>query len=208
MNNMDKAILEAFPLVATPLAEPLQVRDGAGIRFLASRQGLMREINLPWIRLVHPVAQCANGFRLPYGEVSQSVKVLCSNVPAELIRQFVADARAALPNEVAAALIWNSESDTWRYEMRKSLRANASFVAFEEVRLADDEHLVLDVHSHGLHAAYFSRVDDQDDSGAMKFSAVLGNLDRDTPSSAIRLCMAGLYLQASINASGELEVQW
>ena len=208
MNNMDKAILEAFPLVATPIAEPLQARDDSGIRFLASRQALMREISLPWIRLVHPVAQCAEGFRLPYGEVHQSASVLCSSVPAALIRQFVADARAALPNEVAAALIWNSESDAWRYEVRKSLRANASFVAFEEVRLVDDEHLVLDLHSHGLHAAYFSSVDDQDDSGAMKFSAVLGNLDRDTPSSAIRLCMAGLYLQASINKAGELEVQW
>lgn len=206
MNNMDKAILNAFPLVAVPTSEPLQARADSGIRYLVGKSDLMREINLPWIRLVHPVATCSLNFKLPYGELQSSVEVRCSEVPGELIRQFIADAREALPNEVAAALIWNSNVDEWRYAVRKSRQATPEYVDFEEVRLQDGEHMVVDIHSHGKHKAFFSAVDDRDDHGSMKFSAVLGNLDKEVPSSAIRLCMAGLYLPASINERGVLEV--
>lgn len=206
MNNMDKAILTAFPLVAVPTAEPLQAHNEPGIRYLVAKSGLMREINLPWMRLVHPVATCDSSIKPPYGEMQSSVELWCSKVPPELIRQFTADARAAMPHEIAAALIWNATVDTWRYEVRKSRVATSSYVAFDEVRLERDEHLVVDIHSHGLHGAFFSKTDDRDDRGSMKFSVVLGNLDKPTPSSAIRLCMAGLYLPASINELGVLEV--
>lgn len=206
MNNMDEAILRAFPLVAVPSAEPLQLHTQPGIRYLVGKSGLMREINLPWIRLVHPVATCDPDCQLPYGDIPSSIELRCAEVPPELIRRFAADARAAMPNEIAAAMIWNATVDTWRYEVRKTRVATESYVAFDEVRLEDDEHLVLDIHSHGLHGAFFSEIDDCDDHGSMKFSAVLGNLDRPTPSSAIRLCMAGLYLPASINELGALEV--
>ncbi|MCV0439047.1 MAG: PRTRC system protein A [Hydrogenophaga sp.] len=206
MNNMDKAILSAFPLVAVPTAEPLQEYAEHGVRFLVGKTGVMREVSLPWLQIVHPVASLDGGLQLPYGELEASVRVRCSRVPADLIRQFTADARAALPNEVAAALIWNSKTNQWRYQVRKSVVANAVYVQFEEVRMADSEHLVVDFHSHGEHRAFFSEVDDQDDHGSMKFSAVLGNLDHATPSSAIRLCMAGLYMPAAIKADGSLEV--
>lgn len=206
MNNMDKAILNAFPLVAVPTSEPLPGHTQCGTRYLVGKAGLMREITLPWIRLVHSVATCDADITLPYGTVGSSAELWCSEVPAELIRQFTADARQALPNEIAAALIWNSTLNEWRYAVRRSLRATPGYVSFEEVRLEDDEHLVVDIHSHGMHRAYFSSTDDEDDYGAMKFSVVLGNLDKPTPSSAIRLCMAGRYFPASINELGVLGV--
>ena len=156
MNNMDKAILNAFPLVAVPTSEPLQGHTQCGTRYLVGKAGLMREITLPWIRLVHPVATCDADITLPYGAVESSVELWCSEVPAELIRQFTADARQALPNEIAAALIWNSTVDEWRYAIRRSLRATPGYVSFEEIRLEDDEHLVVDIHSHGTARAFFS----------------------------------------------------
>lgn len=204
MNNMDKAILNAFPLVAAPTSEPLPGHTQCGTRYLVGKAGLMREITLPWIRLVHPVATFDADITLPYGAVESSVEMWCSEVPAELIRQFTADARQALPNEIAAALIWNSTIDEWRYAIRRSLRATPGYVSFEEIRLEDDEHLVVDIHSHGAFGAFFSGTDDRDDFGSMKFSVVLGNLDKPTPSSAIRLCMAGRYFPASINELGVL----
>jgi PRTRC genetic system protein A len=191
MNNMDKAILNAFPLVAVPTSEPLPGHTQCGTRYLVGKAGLMREITLPWIRLVHSVATCDADITLPYGTVGSSAELWCSEVPAELI---------------AAALIWNSTLNEWRYAIRRSLRATPGYVSFEEVRLGDDEHLVVDIHSHGMHRAYFSSTDDEDDYGAMKFSVVLGNLDKPTPSSAIRLCMAGRYFPASINELGVLGV--
>ena len=111
MNNMDKAILNAFPLVAVPTVGQLEMRPEPGIRYLVGKAGVMREVSLPWILLTHPVATCSSEVKLPYGDVESSVYLRCSEVPVELIRQFMADARAALPNEVAAALIWNSTVD-------------------------------------------------------------------------------------------------
>jgi PRTRC genetic system protein A len=74
------------------------------------------------------------------------------------------------------------------------------------VRAGDGEHIVVDVHSHGLHTAFFSAEDDADDAGAMKVSLVLGNLDQERPTSKMRLCMAGLVRPAYLNGDGRLGV--
>ena len=65
--------------------------------------------------------------------------------------------------------------------------------------------MVVDIHSHGWAPAFFSSTDDADDRGAMKISLVLGNLDRARPSSAMRLCMAGLVQPVTMSADGVLE---
>ncbi len=63
------------------------------------------------------------------------------------------------------------------------------------------------MHSHGAHDAFFSELDDKDDAGAMKISLVLGNIDRDMPSSKMRLCMAGHTIQpAYLGADGTIGV--
>lgn len=204
MRAYDAAILSAFPLHAVPPGGDCQAATESGTRYLAAANGLWREINLPWVRVVHMLAPSV--LRLPYGDLASSVEVRCGPVPVELVREFNTWARDAAPTEIAAAIIWNEVSGDWRLAMRHARSAGTAHVQFDEVSLVDGEHLVIDVHSHGHHQAFFSAEDNADDYGAMKFSLVVGSFNNQQPTSQMRLCMAGICLPAHVAADGELRI--
>jgi PRTRC genetic system protein A len=204
--NMDEAILNAFPLLAMPRTGDIPAATQAGMRYLVGNNGLWREVNLPWIRLVSPIVTCHGGIQPPYGEVETICDIKCSPVPMEMIRRFGHEARQASPTEIAGALIWNETDNSWRYARRNARSSSGAHIVYDEVKLLDGEHLVVDMHSHGEFAAYFSKEDDLDDDGTMRFSLVIGSLGDQRVSSALRLCMAGLLLRASIDEVGHLEV--
>lgn len=207
MNDFDKAIAEAFPLVAAPKKEPLDARVGSGIRYVVGSNGLAREVMLPFMRVVHMVSGFGPKVNLPYGAVEPVAEMWFEGIPRELIREFKQAAVDALPNEVAGAFIWDECSNDFRFAKRETLVANGGYVSYREVKLEQGEHLVVDVHSHASHPAYFSSTDDKDDNGSMKFSLVLGNVDTPSVSSAFRLNLAGYTFPASIDADGNVEVK-
>lgn len=204
MSNLDEAILTSFPVVAVPPSGNLPAAETDGIRYLVAKCGLWREINLPWIRVLRPFAGPVEG-ALPYGALQPIINLRCGPLPMELVREFVVGAREAAPVECAAALVW-TESGNWRLAWRQARSASSSHIDYNEVKLEDGEHLVVDIHSHGNHGAFFSLEDNKDDSGSMKFSLVVGSLDTHTPTSAMRLCMLGLLLNASVSPDGTMEV--
>jgi len=206
MNDFDKAIVEAFPLVPAPKKEALDARDGSGIRFVVGSNGLAREVMLPFLRVVHMVSAFEPTVKLPYGEVEPVFESWFEGIPRELIREFKQAAVEALPNEVAGAFIWDSCTNDWRFARRETITANGGYVSYREVKLEDMEHLVVDVHSHAAHPAFFSSTDDKDDRGSMRFSLVLGNVDTPNVTSAFRLNLAGYTFPASVDADGNVEV--
>lgn len=60
--------------------------------------------------------------------------------------------------------------------------------------LEEDEHMVMDLHSHGLTEAFFSRTDNKDDRGATKIAGVIGNLDKPEVTASFRLCANGMFV--------------
>ncbi len=203
--NMDEAIQATFPLIAAPTSGEIAPASASGTRYLIARDGVWRELTLPWVRFRHQLAAAA--MRLPYGELEPMIEIRCGGIPPALIREFLADAREACPYEVAGVFLWHEPSDTWRYERREAMNASGSHINYQEVRPLDDEHIVVDVHSHGKHAAFFSAEDNADDAGSMKFSLVLGNLDQAHPTSEMRLCMAGVVVNnARLGPDGALGV--
>jgi len=202
MDARDSAILSAFPLHAVaPIAGHVPATD-SGIRFLASAVGLWREVNLPWIRVLHLIAPSV--LQLPYGPLQPEVEVKCGAVPLALLREFNAWAREEAPQEIAGAILWNENTGLWRLARRVARSASNAHVEFDEVQPEDGEHLVIDVHSHGHYPAFFSEEDNRDDFGSMKFSLVVGSFNQTQPSSAMRLCMAGAISQARVDGQGEL----
>ena len=204
MNTIDAALHAAFPIVAVPASGPLPLPQASGTRYLVGRHGLSRELSLPWIRVCELVAPSA--LTLPYGQVDDAVEFRCGPVPERVLREFTYHARRALPHEAAGVLLWNDRADSWRYLERPTRDASAAHVVYEEVRPQQDEHLVVDLHSHGCHSAFFSSEDDQDDAGAMKVCLVIGNVDQLRPTSHLRLCMAGVVRPAYLRADGRLAV--
>lgn len=204
MSFLDKAILETFPFTAVPPSGQVLPAAASGTRFLAAHDGLWREITLPWIRLVHKVG--TTSMKLPYGAIEQSVEFPCGPVPLGLIDDFCDQARASAPAEIAAAVTWSELSNEWTLRYRHARSSSAAHIEYDEVRLAEGEHLVLDVHSHGHHPAFFSAQDDHDDMGAMKVSLVVGNCTEPRRTARMRLCMAGFVQPARLDVSGQLEV--
>lgn len=204
MSNMDEALLKAFPLVGASTSGQQQPAADFGTRYLVGRHGVSREITLPWVRTSHLIAP--SRLVLPYGEVPEAVEFRCSPIPAIVVREFVADAKQAQPLEIAGVFLWNEDDDSWRYARRPAKTASVAHIEYEEVRPRNGEHIVVDVHSHGVHPAFFSAEDDADDAGAMKVSLVLGNLDQDRPTSKMRLCMAGIVQPAYLSGDGRMGV--
>ena len=204
MTNMDEAVLKAFPLLPAPVSGLQQTAAEFGTRYVVGRDGVSREVTLPWIRVRQLIAPSA--LTLPYGVVPDVVEFRCGPIPGEVVRAFVADAKLAQPLEIAGVFLWSEVDDTWRYARREAKSSSGAHIEYDEVRANDGEHIVVDVHSHGLHPAFFSAEDDADDAGAMKVCLVLGNLDRERPTSKMRLCMAGLVQPAYLNGDGRLGV--
>ena len=203
--NMDEAIQKAFPLLAVPASGNLPPAQNSGMRYLVANTGIWREINLPWVRVCHPVAQTP--FALPYGPLEDAVEFRCGAIPQSVIREFIRDAKAASPLEVAGVFLWNEVTGDWRYQGRYAQSVSGAHIDYDEVSPREGEHIVVDVHSHGQHGAFFSSQDDKDDAGAMKVSLVLGNLEQEVPSSQMRLCMAGqIFEPAYLNGHGQLGV--
>jgi PRTRC genetic system protein A len=100
MNDFDKAIAEAFPLVAAPKKEPLDARVGSGIRYVVGSNGLAREVMLPFMRVVHMVSGFGPKVNLPYGAVEPVAEMWFEGIPRELIREFKQAAIDALPTRL------------------------------------------------------------------------------------------------------------
>jgi PRTRC genetic system protein A len=202
--SMNAVIGSMFPTLVMPREGPLESATKNGTRYVVARDGLWREVTLPWVTVLHKIAH--SDFVLPYGPADEAVLVRCGPIPSELRIKFVLDAKAAMPNEMAAALIWISEDQSWRYEQRIGISATAGHVEYQEVQLAEGEYLVLDLHSHGTFPAFFSAEDNRDDAGSMKFSGVIGNLHASAMTAALRLNMLGKIWDANLASDGKLEV--
>ncbi len=100
--NVDDFIASQFPVLPVP-ADGAVKAAGQGVRYHAARNGLWREINLPWMRSLMPVATC-DGIQVPYGLPTASVELALPVPDKSLWRDFVLQAKAAMPNEGAAIL--------------------------------------------------------------------------------------------------------
>ncbi len=200
--ELDSKLWDSAPTVAVPKFAEFQELQEVGHRFLATAEGLFVEVRRPWLHLIQPVAPL-NGqtVRPPYGTVKPTVKLVFDRLGAtfQLVRNFIKAASEAAPNEHAAWVIWDSATGDLRYRDLSITNASPGAISYERPALAQHESLVLDLHSHGHEAAFFSLTDNEDDAGEVKISCVVGNLaDGKTPSIQFRLCALGMFLPLNV----------
>lgn len=199
--QLDLALLKGAPVVVAPVKCQFQPLQENGHRFVMGAGGIFLEVRRPWLHAIQLVAPITD-VTTPYGTVTPKLDLAFGRLGVALpqMKEFAAHAMAASPIEAAGAIIWNSRDDTWRIDYPSVIgEATASSIQFEQPQLAEHEHLVIDVHSHGVLGAFFSTVDDADDAGTVKISGVYGNLDR-TPTVAFRLCVLGLKIPLTVPA--------
>jgi PRTRC genetic system protein A len=200
--QMDKALLAAAPVAAVPRHAPFHPLQDNGHRFLLAEDGLYLEVRRPWLHFVHPLAKQA-AVAIPYGPIKAKCELDFGTIGSALaqMREFAAGAKNVAPIEAAASLLWDHRKRSWRIEYPDIIgEASASHIQYRQVEPGPDESLAIDLHSHGYAGAFFSTTDDEDDRGAVKISAVFGNLDTATPTVAFRMCVLGLYIPINVPA--------
>lgn len=183
--HLDAIVLNNFPVVVAKHSHHIEEPAVHGQRYIVGRRGLYREVSTPW--LLSRALVAATEMPTPYGEVEEVATLMCGSPPADLWHEFIAHAKSVSPIECAGLMIWNVNAGRWRLAIREVTHASPDRVDYMEPALAADEIAVVDVHSHGLYSAYFSDLDNQDDMGSIKLSAVIGRLDQESPEVAIRL---------------------
>lgn len=192
MNPIDIALQTLTPTVMVPRHGPFDRLQHNGHRFLAASDGLWLEARRPWLYLCWPLA-AQSKVAMPYGHLEPKLEV--ERVQPQIVDEFIDMAQAACPLECAAWVVWNEHKKEQRLLPMVATSATAASVHFDRPRLAEGEHLLLDLHSHGRLGAFFSGQDDSDDRGEFKLAGVFGCLNREIGVQAkFRLCANGLYV--------------
>ena len=168
-----------------------------GHRFLAADTGLWLEVHRPWVHIIWPMA-LQFSVAMPYGTLEPSIQFAFDSLPLEMLTKFREDARKTLPNESAAWITWNDQTREFAYRPLAATSAGAAHLKLDRPALNDNEHLVIDIHSHARIPAFFSPEDNEDDDGEVKLSVVVGQLGSDQQSNTkLRLCANGLSISSA-----------
>lgn len=190
MNPIDTVLQSVTPTVMVPRHEPFQPLQTNGHRFLAASDGLWLEAKRPWLYLCWRLSEQTT-VAMPYGTLQQTLVV--QPVQSDLMDEFIAMAKNAYPLECAAWVVWDENSGEQELVPMVPTVATVASVQFERPRLKEGQHLLLDLHSHGTLAAFFSSEDNRDDRGEFKLAGVLGKVN-GLVEAKFRLCANGLYV--------------
>lgn len=196
----DAALQSVMPAVMVPRFTPFEPLEAIGQRLLIAANGTWLEVRLAWIYIRVLVAPPA-AVTVPYGQVEGEMSFIFGKLPRAMVTQFIEVARERCPNECAAWAVWNQTTDTVRLLMLDDeISVGHGHVKVNLPELEEDEHMILDLHSHGETGAFFSRTDNKDDQGGCKIAGVVGNLNQECVTTAFRLCANGLFVTLPFDA--------
>ena len=193
MDSRDVALQSVMPTVMVPRYSELEELATAGDRILMAANGVWLEVCRAWLYARVLVAK-PSIIPVPYGQVSEVMRFGFGKLPRAMVAQFIVQARARCPNECAVWVVWNQRTNEWRLMMLEETSVGPGHVNVNLPTLEEDEHMVMDLHSHGLTEAFFSRTDNKDDRGATKIAGVIGNLDKPEATASFRLCANGVFV--------------
>lgn len=200
MDSRDVALQFVLPTLMVPRYAELEELATPGNRLLMAANGVWLEISRAWLYVRVPVAKPPI-IPVPYGDVTEEMRFGFGKLPRAMVAQFIEQARARCPNECAAWVVWNSQTNEWRLMMLEETSVGPGHVNVNLPALEDGEHMVLDLHSHGLTEAFFSRTDNKDDRGEVKIAGVIGNLDKPEVTASFRLCANGVFVSLPFDSS-------
>lgn len=204
MDSRDVVLQSVMPTVMIPRFATWNELDVPGNRLLMASNGVWLEVKRAWLYVRVKLSQSLP-VAVPYGTVTAEMQFKFGKLPTSMVTKFIQEARVRSPNECAAWIVWNAQTNTWRLEMLEETSVGTGHVNVNLPPLGEDEHLIIDLHSHGEDLAFFSRTDNKDDRGETKISGVIGNLNKDRVTTAFRLCVNGLFYPLPFDAQFEQE---
>ena len=199
--KIDEMMRNSFPVLCAPIEEELPIATKDGVRYVLASDGLWQGIESDWLSFMHRLSTAS----LPFGKVHDIREWKCSFPNISLWKQFLGEARQAMPNETAGLIVWNSVLDSWRLVMRVLSNASSGSVCYANPELGQDEVPVIDIHSHGAFGAFFSEMDNTDDRGSFKIAATFGRVNEEVPQLVIRLVAMEKFYGLKLDQVGRFE---
>ena len=200
---LDMATFRAAPIAAVPLHCEFAPLLENGHRFLLAKGGTYLEVRRPWLHFIHRIGEPDATVRIPYGDIASKFEMGFGRLGTALpqMKEFATHAMVESPIEAAASLLWNHKTNEWSLKYPEVIgKATSGSITYKQVDVGEDESLVVDLHSHGAHSAFFSLTDNDDDAGAVKIAGVFGSLDQAVQTVAFRLCVLGVYVPMTVPA--------
>lgn len=200
---LDMATFRAAPFAAVSLHCEFAPLLENGHRFLLAKGGTCLEVRRPWLHFIHRIGEPDASVRIPYGDIASKFEMGFGRLGTALpqMKEFATYAMAESPIEAAASLLWNHKTSEWSLKYPEVIgEATNGSISYMQVEVGEDESLVIDLHSHGAHPAFFSETDNADDAGAVKIAGVFGSLDQAVQTATFRLCVMGVYVPITVPA--------
>ena len=159
LSPTDRALQAIFPVVPAQIDQTLPDLAPGRQRLVIANDGAYAECASRFLAVRRRIA----AFETPFGISSQTLQLRNGPIPLSLLLELEQIARDAGTQETAA-LVLASESGTGYEIVRPDiLQASGGHVRYDESRI-DLSRLVVDCHSHGRHASFFSATDDISDA--------------------------------------------
>lgn len=130
-------------------------------------------------------------------------------IPSDLLFEIIEYFKEDLDNESMVRVVYNKKEDVFSYYKADGARSKAS-ISYEfdvdEDYFSPNMVQVMEIHSHNTMPPFFSSIDDEDESGYPGVFAVIGRLDRQTPSMCLRAGNLGVFTQIPINELFEVAI--
>jgi PRTRC genetic system protein A len=185
----DRLLFSHTPLLMMPKFGTLVDLPIGRRRYVGAEDGIYLQARHRALALTLPLPEP----KLPFGTLASCVHLPGGLIPRALFRDIQRRAIACAPKEWAGLVHWDDTACCYRLTEPPVTRRSTNCVSWK-ADVIDYERLVLDVHSHGWGADFFSPKDDQSDLFGFYFACVLGNCrSAETMTAQTRLVVDGQY---------------
>lgn len=183
--SADAALFAATPLMPMPRFSELAPLAEGQKRLIGACNGLYLQAITNALDVCVQVSEVP----MPYGVCFDHILCRAGPVPKALLKAFIQKAQENPTREVAAAIV--REGDGYQLVWPSILNSSGGHVRYVDSDI-DDDRLVIDLHSHGRHRAFFSGQDDQSDLSRRGpyLAMVVGRCDTEQPELAVRVAAA------------------
>jgi len=200
LHPVDAALLSTLPIVPATRNGPLPPLEVGQRRLIAAHEALFLEVRSVALHARVPLGPLP--MPIPYGEVAPFLRLAGGPIPASRLHQLVDAAVAAYPSETARLIEWTTDG-AYAIHEPDVVDASGSMVRYHDE--VPDLRLVVDMHSHGTHGAYFSTTDDASDLSrpGPYLALVVGSCrTRETARITARLCSGPFLVPVNLAAYG------
>lgn len=192
-DRRDQLLFAQTPLYPMPRFGELPLLDLRRRRYIAAADGVYVQARHCALDLTLRLAEA----RLPYGSLKECVHLPGGPIPRALYEDIKQRVLEHSPKEWAGLVHWDESAQRYSLAVPPTLSRSVSHIGYDR-RVIDYSRLVLDVHSHGEHAAFFSSTDDRSDEFGFYFSSVFGHCgSTETLTVCTRLVIDGHFFDLS-----------